>query len=129
MTRPEHVRRWWGILDDRYSVQVCDIDLRPGGTWRFVGRGPQGEFAFRGVYREIAAPDRLVYTEIYEPFPDAESVVTTILTDERGKTRLSITSLYPTKDVRDAVLGTGMERGAAICYDRLENLVQALQRV
>lgn len=129
MTRPEHVRRWWGILDDRYSVQVCDIDLRPGGTWRFVGRGPQGEFAFRGVYREIAAPDRLVYTEIYEPFPDAESVVTTILTDERGKTRLTITSLYPTKDVRDTVLGAGMERGAAISYDRLEDLVQALQRV
>ncbi|MGE3889965.1 MAG: ATPase, partial [Vicinamibacterales bacterium] len=70
-----------------------------------------------------------VYTEIYEPFPDAESVVTTILTDERGKTRLTITSLYPTKDVRDTVLGAGMERGAAISYDRLEDLVQALQRV
>ena len=63
MTRPEHVRQWWGRLDDRYSVTVCEIDLRQGGAWRFVGRGPQGEFAFHGVYREIAPPDRLVYTE------------------------------------------------------------------
>lgn len=129
LTRPEHVRRWWGILDDRYSVQTCDIDLRPGGGWRFVGRGPQGECAVRGVYREIAAPDRLVCTEIYEPFPDADSVVTTVLTEDRGRTRLTITSLYPTKDVRDMVLGTGMERGAAISYDRLEELVQELKRM
>lgn len=128
MTRPEHVRRWWGILDERYSVHVCEIDLRPGGAWRFVGRGPQGEFAFRGVYREIAAPDRLVYTEIYEPFPGDGSLVTTVFTDEQGKTRVSITSLYPTKEVRDMVLGTGMERGAAISYDRLEDLAQELQR-
>lgn len=128
MTRPEHVRRWWGILDERYSVHVCDIDLRPGGAWRFVGRGPAGEFAFRGVYREVDPPDRLVYTEIYEPFPDAESVVTTLLTEERGKTRLTITSLYPTAEVRDMVLGTGMERGAGISYDRLEDLVQELRR-
>ena len=55
MTKPEHVRRWWGILDDEHSVPVCEIDLRPGGAWRFVGRGPKGEYAFYGVYREIAA--------------------------------------------------------------------------
>src|SRR6476660_4365240 len=64
MTKPEHVSRWWGRLDDRYSVKVCEIDLRPGGAWRFVGQGPRGEFAFHGVYREIAAPHRLVFTEI-----------------------------------------------------------------
>jgi uncharacterized protein YndB with AHSA1/START domain len=128
MTKPEHVRRWWGILDERYSLVVCDIDLRPGGTWRWVGRGPQGEFGFHGVYREIAAPERLVFTEIYDPFPDAESVVTTILTEERGKTRLTVTSLYPSIDVRDMVLKTGMERGAAISYDRLEEVAQGLQQ-
>ena len=54
MTKPEHVKRWWGLLDERYSVPVCEIDLRPGGAWRFVGRGPQGEYTFYGVYREIA---------------------------------------------------------------------------
>jgi uncharacterized protein YndB with AHSA1/START domain len=127
MTRPEHVRQWWGILDDRYSLTVCDIDLRPGGAWRWVGKGPLGEFAFRGVYREIAAPDRLVYTEIYEPFPDVESLVTTLFTEEAGKTRLTVTSLYPSVDVRNSVLETGMEKGAGISYDRLEDLVRRLQ--
>jgi len=63
MTKPEHVRRWWGILDDRYSLVRCDIDLRPGGAWHWIGRSPQGEFGFHGVYREIAPPDRLVFTE------------------------------------------------------------------
>lgn len=128
MTRPEHVRRWWGILDDRYSVPVCEIDLRPGGSWRFVGRGPTGEAAFHGVYREVAPPDRVVFTEIYEPFPDAESVVTAVFTEEGGKIRLTATCLYPSLDVRDMVLGTGMTRGAGISYDRLDDLVRELQR-
>ena len=128
MTRPEHVRRWWGLCDDRYSVTVCDIDLRPGGAWRWVGRGPQGEFAFHGVYREIAPPDRLVFTEIYDPFPDVESVVTQVLTEEGGKTRLTVTALYPSLEVRDSVLKTGMAGGAGISYDRLEDLVRELQR-
>jgi uncharacterized protein YndB with AHSA1/START domain len=128
MTKPEHVRRWWGRLDERYSVIVCEIDLRVGGAWRFVGRGPQGEYAFKGVYREIAAPGRLVFTEIYEPFPDVESVVTQVLTDEGGKTRLSLTALYPSLEVRDSVLKTGMAKGAAISYDRLEDLVRELQQ-
>src|SRR4029434_2306594 len=76
MARPEHVKRWWGILDDKHSVVVCEIDLRVGGKWRFVGRGPRGDGPeFYGVYREIAAPERVVFTEIYAPFPDVESVV------------------------------------------------------
>jgi uncharacterized protein YndB with AHSA1/START domain len=128
MTRPEHVRRWWGCLDERYSVTTCEIDLRLGGAWRFVGRGPQGDYAFHGVYREIASPDRLVFTEIYEPFPDAESVVTAVFTEEDGKTRLTATCLYPSIDVRDAVIKSGMARGAAISYDRLEDLVRELQQ-
>ena len=128
MTKPEHVRQWWGILDDGYSVPVCEIDLRPGGTWRWVGRGPKGEYAFHGVYREIAPPERLVFTELFEPAGDVESVVTAVLTEEGGKTRLTMTAVYPSKDVRDAVLGTGMERGAAISYDRLEEVAKKLQR-
>lgn len=127
MTKPEHVKRWWGCLDERYSVPVCEIDLRPGGRWRFVGRGPQGEVAFYGVYREIAAPERIVFTEIYEPFPDAESVVTSLFTEEDGKTRLTATVMYPSLEVRDMVLKSGMARGAGISYDRLEELVRELQ--
>jgi uncharacterized protein YndB with AHSA1/START domain len=128
MTRPEHVRRWWGLLDERYSVTVCDIDLRVGGAWRFVGRGPMGEYGFHGVYREVARPNRLVFTEIYDPFPDAESVVTSVFTEEGGKTRLTATCVYPTRDVRDTVLQSGMARGAGISYDRLDDLVRQLRQ-
>jgi uncharacterized protein YndB with AHSA1/START domain len=71
-------------------------------------------------------PERLVQTECYEPFPDAESVVTTLLTEEDGKTRVTVTSVYPSKDVRDMVLRTGMEKGAAISYDRLEDVANEL---
>ena len=127
MTRPEHVRKWWGILDDRYSMSVCDIDLRPGGAWRFVGRHPKGEVEFYGVYREIVPPSRLVFTEIFAPYPDVESVITSLFTDENGKTRLTSTCVYPSLDVRNMVIQSGMERGAAISYDRLEEVASALQ--
>ena len=127
MTKPEHVKRWWGCLDDRYSVPVCEIDLRPGGKWRFIGKGPQGEYGFHGVYREIVVPERVVFTEIYDPFPDAESVVTSVLTEEAGKTRLTATCVYPSQEVRDIVLQSGMTRGAGISYDKLEELVQQLK--
>lgn len=128
MSRPEHIKRWWGCLDEGYSVPVCEVDLRPGGAWRFVNRTPKGEFGFHGVYREIAPPDRVVFTEIFEAFPDTESVVTSVLTDENGKTRLTVTVAYPSLEVRDMVLGTGMETGAGLSYDRLEDLVGELQR-
>jgi uncharacterized protein YndB with AHSA1/START domain len=128
MTKPEHITQWWGCLADGYSVPVCEVDLRPGGRWRYVNRTPKGELvAFYGVYREIAPPERLVFTEIFEPFPDSESIVTTVLTEENGKTRFTMTALYPSLDVRDMVLKTGMERGAAISYDRLEEVVARLK--
>jgi uncharacterized protein YndB with AHSA1/START domain len=84
--------------------------------------------AFYGVYREIVPPERVVFTEIFEPFPDAGSVVTSVLTEENGKTRLTVTCLYPSVEVRDMVLKSGMERGAGISYDRLEEVAAALQR-
>lgn len=126
MTRPEHVRQWWGNLGDGYSVPICEADVRPGGKWRYVNRHPKGEAEFYGVYREVSAPDRVVFTETYAPFPDAESVVTVELTDENGKTRFTITSVYPSREVRDMVLKTGMERGAALSYDRLEEVAAGL---
>jgi uncharacterized protein YndB with AHSA1/START domain len=128
MTKPEHVKQWWGRLGEGYSVPVCEIDFRPGGAWRFVNRHPNGEAVFYGVYREIAAPERVVFTEIYEPFPDAESVVTSVLTEENGKTRMTVTVIYPSLEVRDMVMKTGMAKGAAASYDQLEELVRELQR-
>lgn len=127
MTRPEHIRRWWGCLGDGYSVPVCENDLRPGGAWRYVNRFPGGEAAFHGVNREIVAPERLVFTEIFEAFPDTETVVTAVFTDEgEGRTRLTATVSYPSTLVRDQVLANGMTTGAGISYDRLEDLVDTL---
>jgi uncharacterized protein YndB with AHSA1/START domain len=128
MTKPEHVKQWWGRLGEGYSVPVCEIDFRVGGAWRFVNRHPKGEAVFYGEYREIAPPSRVVFTEIFEPFPDSVSVVTAVLTEEAGKTRLTATVRYPSLEVRDMVLGTGMATGAGISYDRLEDLVAELQR-
>ncbi len=125
LTKPEHVRRWWGLLDERYSVTVCEIDLCVGGAWRFVGRGPRGEYGFHGVYREITPPERIVFTEIFDPFPDAGSVVTSVLTEENGKTRLTVVAAYPSLFVRDEVIKSGMAKGAAISYDRLEEMTSS----
>jgi uncharacterized protein YndB with AHSA1/START domain len=128
MTKPEHVKEWWGRLGDGYSVPVCEIDLRPGGKWRFVNRHPNGEVAFYGEYREITPPRRVVFTEVFEEYPDTVSVVTSVLTEENGKTRLTATVRYPSEEVRDLVMSTGMTHGAGISYDRLEDLVAQLQR-
>jgi uncharacterized protein YndB with AHSA1/START domain len=128
MTKPEHVKQWWGCLGAGYSVPVCEIDFRPGGAWRFVNRHPKGEVAFHGEYREITPPSRLVFTEIFEQFPDSVSVVTTEFSDEDGKTRLTVTVRYPSLEIRDTVIASGMSKGAGISYDRLEDLVAELQR-
>ena len=128
MTKPEHVKQWWGRLGEGYSVPVCEIDLRVGGKWRFVNRHPQGEVAFYGEYKEITPPRRLVFTEIFEQYPDSVSVVTADFTDESGKTRFVATVRYPSRDVRDMVMASGMAHGAGISYDRLEDLVAELQR-
>jgi uncharacterized protein YndB with AHSA1/START domain len=93
-----------------------------------VNRHPKGEAAFHGEYREITPPSRIVFTEIFEDFPDAVSVVTSELTDEDGKTRLTATIEYPSKDVRDMVIASGMSKGAGISYDRLEDLLAELLR-
>ena len=128
MTKPEHVKQWWGRLGDGYSVPVCEIDLRVGGAWRFVNRHPEGEAVFYGEYREITPPSRLVFTEIFEPYPDSVSLVTTEFTTEGSKTRMTATVRYPSLEVRDMVLGSGMATGAGVSYDRLEELVAKLQR-
>ena len=128
MTKPEHVRQWWGRLGDGYSVPVCEIDLRVGGRWRFVNQHPKGQAEFYGEYRELDPPHRVVFTEIFADFPDAESVVTSELTAEGSRTRLTATVRYPSQQIRDFVMGTGMANGAGISYDRLEDLIAELQR-
>lgn len=128
MTTPEHVRLWWGNLGPGYSVPVCEIDLRVGGKWKFVNRHANGEVTFYGEYLELDAPSRCVFTEIFADFPDSPSVVTSDLEDLNGRTRMVVTVRYPSRDVRDLVLSTGMEKGAAISYDRLNDLVVRLHQ-
>jgi uncharacterized protein YndB with AHSA1/START domain len=127
MTKPEHIQRWWGILGEGYSVPVCEMDLRVGGRWRFQGRGPEGDYpAFYGEVLELEPPSRMVYTEIFAPFPDGGSLVTSTLEEEGGKTRLTVTARYDSQATRDMVLQTGMEKGAATSYDRLEEVARSL---
>ena len=125
-TKPELLKRWFGPRG--WSLVVCEVDFRVGGAWRFVLRGPDGkDMGMRGVYREIEAPDRSVHTESFDDFP-GESVVTTVLVEERGRTTLKATVLYPSQEIRDAVIKSGMEHGAAETYDKLAELL-ASQRV
>lgn len=127
MTRPEHIREWWGRLGDGYSVPVCEVDLRVGGKWKFVNRHPKGEATFYGEYLEIDPPHKVVFTEIFADYPDSPSTVTSELVADGARTRMIATVRYPSQMVRDMVVQTGMAHGAGISYDRLDDLVQRLR--
>ena len=129
-TKPEHVRNWWG---PRNSTKVLfEAEVRPGGSYRYVILSGEGvEVPFTGVYQEVTPPDRLVYTEVYdvEPFNTGDPALNTVtFTEEAGRTLVSVTTVYPTKEIRDIVLGTGMESGAAESYDRLAELLAELAK-
>jgi len=124
MTKPELLRRWFGPRG--WSLVVCEVDLKVGGAWRFVLRGPDGtEMGMRGVYREIVPPERSVHTESFDDFP-GESLVTTTLVEQGGKTRLTGTVLYPSQEIRDMVIKSGMEHGAAETYDKLAEYLASM---
>jgi uncharacterized protein YndB with AHSA1/START domain len=117
LTDPEHVPHWYGPRG--WTLPVCEMDFRPGGAWRHICRGPDGmQMGMRGVYQEIMPPERFVSTESFDDFP-GESLNTPTLTEEDGKTTITVTVLYPSKEVRDAVLASGMQEGASQTYDRL----------
>jgi uncharacterized protein YndB with AHSA1/START domain len=120
-SKPELMKRWFGPRG--WNLVVCEIDLRVGGGFRFVLRGPDGkDMGMRGAYKEIARPERSVHMESYDDYP-GESQVTAVFTEENGETTLNVTVEYPSKEVRDIVLQTGMEHGAAESYDRLAELL------
>jgi uncharacterized protein YndB with AHSA1/START domain len=125
LTNSEHVPEWYGPWG--WTLPVCDIDLRPGGAWRFVLRSADGQEMGMRVYQEITPPERLVSTESYDDYP-GESLNTVILSEEDGKTTIRTTVLYPSKEARDAVLESGMQDGAAETYDRLAEYLQAREK-
>jgi uncharacterized protein YndB with AHSA1/START domain len=122
----EHMKNWWGPR--KYEVVDCDIDFRPGGSWRVVHRGPDGEeYGFHGEYREIVSPERIVWTFEFEGAPGSVSVETMTLEERDGKTTITATSVYGSVEERDAMLESGMETGAAETYDRLDEYLEVLK--
>ena len=126
LTKPDLLQRWF-LGPPGWSLVVCEIDLKVGGTWRFVLRGPDGtDMGMRGVYREIVPPERSVHMESFDDYP-GESLVTTVLVEQGGKTTLTATVLYPSQEIRDAVIKSGMEHGAAESYDKLAELLASAE--
>jgi uncharacterized protein YndB with AHSA1/START domain len=122
-TTPEHVRNWWGWETDQ--MRVCEIDLRVGGTYRFVAGQDDREVAFSGVYREIERPNRLVASEVYEPYPESESLNTLTLEEDDGVTTMTILVSHRTTEARDATVASGMERGLQHSLDRVDRVLVA----
>jgi uncharacterized protein YndB with AHSA1/START domain len=129
-TTPELVKRWWHA--NRGEVTVCDIDLRAGGTWRYVSVTTEGgmEVAFHGEYREVEPYDRLVSTEAYEGVPNADenaTVNTMTLEENDGRTTVTILVQCPSREVRDAIIDSGMEAGMQDALDLLEQVAISLR--
>ena len=118
-TKAEHVTKWM-LGPDGWTMPVCEIDLRPGGSWHFVWRKGDGcEMEMHGTYQEISPPERLVSTERWGgDWP--ETLNTVVFTDLDGQTLVTSTMLYPSKAARDAALGTGIKDGMGMSFDRLD---------
>jgi len=124
-TEPDLVRQWWHA--GRGEMTVCEIDLRPGGSWRYVMVTPDGtDVAFHGEYREVVPGERIVQTEIYDPFPDAAAVDTLEFEDLDGRTRVTMLVQHQLKEHRDAHVESGMEDGLQDALDLLEGVAQSL---
>jgi uncharacterized protein YndB with AHSA1/START domain len=125
LTKPELIRRWYGPVGS--AMEVCEVDLRPGGKWRFVSRKPNGKvIGQHGVYREIAAPSRIVNTEAWEDWDAGETLVTTMLVEKGGKTTLTSRMLFPSREVRDTILKSGLEGSVGPVYDKLAEVLATL---
>jgi uncharacterized protein YndB with AHSA1/START domain len=124
-TKPEYLRRWYG--NSCSTLEVCEMDVRPGGSWRRVLRLTDGRTAaFYGVFKELEPPQRMVFTEVFEPFPDHPSLVTVTLTEREGKTFARVVQLHASVESRDAHIAAGMESGMRETLDRLEAFLATL---
>jgi uncharacterized protein YndB with AHSA1/START domain len=124
-TKPELVKRWL-LGPPGWSMPVCEIDLRVGGTYRYVWRRDTDgtEMGMGGVYREIRAPERIVSTERFdEAWYPGEAVGTLVLSEQSGRTTLTQTMLYQSREARDAVIRSNMEHGVKASYDRLAGML------
>jgi uncharacterized protein YndB with AHSA1/START domain len=127
LTTPAVLERW--LMAPGRSLAVCEIDLRAGGAYRMIWRGPgRKDVGTHGVYREVVVPERIVQTEEWLDWDAGETLVTTVLVERQGRTKLTSTSLFPSQAVRDSVLKSGMEPNATETYARLESVLAELQR-
>ncbi len=125
-TTPELVERWWTAR--RGEMTTCEIDLRVGGTWRYVMVADGGfEVAFHGEYREIVPNERIVSTEVYEAMPGAEALNTLTLTEADGRTTVELLVQHASKEHRDAHIESGMEAGLQDAMDLLEQVAISLR--
>ena len=124
-TDPELIPEWWG---PRGTTTIVDtMDVRSGGSWRFVARESDGsETAFRGTYREITPPERIVQTFEWEGMPGHVAVETAVFEDLGERTKVTTTSIFHTTEERDGMLGSGMEGGMNETYQRLDELLERL---
>jgi uncharacterized protein YndB with AHSA1/START domain len=125
-TNPKYLPHWM-LGPDGWTMPVCEIDLRPGGSWHFIWRHSDGkEMEMRGVYRKVQPPVRLVSSESWGPsWPD--TLNTLELSEDDGKTTATISILYASKEARDVALSTGMKQGMGMSYDRLESYLKSLK--
>jgi uncharacterized protein YndB with AHSA1/START domain len=126
-TKPDLLKRWL-TGSSGWTLPVCEIDLRVGGSIRYLWRGPAGEeMGMRGVFREITPPDRIVSTERFDQawYP-GEAVGTVVFTEQGGKTTLTQTLVYESREARDIVLKSPMEQGISLSYNQLADLLTRL---
>jgi len=124
-SKAEHIRRWWGPRGT--TMTVCEMDFRPGGKWRYVIRKENGrEQGFGGEYREIVPPERIVWTFGFDGMPGEPGEEILTLTEENGTTILKAYSKFNSIEERDGALASGMEKGAAETWDRLEELLPGI---
>ncbi len=125
-TEPRHIQQWM-LGPEGWTMPVCEIDLRPGGSWHYVWRKSNGtEMSMTGEVREVVPPARYVTTERWGPeWP--ETVNTLELAEAAGRTIMTLTITYPSKQARDAALATGMKGGMDVTYARLDRLLATLK--
>ena len=124
-TKPEHLIHWWGPRNT--TVVSCILEPRPGTTWRIVLRDADGdEIGFGGEVLEVTPPERFVWTFGHDGMPGEPGPEELLLEERNGKTYVTTRSTFPNKEVRDAVLQSGMQKGAAESYDRLEERLATL---
>ena len=126
-TKPALLKRWYG--PPGWSLVVCEIDFRVGGRWRFEMEKDSGaKMGFGGVYQEIVRPERIVSSEEFDdPWYQGDATSTVTFVERSGKTTLTMTIVYDSKEVRDAVLASGMDTGVAQSYARLDQELVSLQ--